>query len=75
MLLLPIYANIASRKLSKHGNGSVPESCMMCDPTYATCPIGCQALVDKLYRNCNGVCMPDGYYFDPSKYKIPAAKQ
>ncbi len=56
----------ASRKLSKYGNGTTPESCMMCDPTYATCPVGCQKLVDALYANCQGVCLPDGYFFDPS---------
>ena len=62
------YTNIASRKLAKNGNGTSPDSCMLCDPAIPTCPFGCQKHVTKLYRNCKGVCLPDGFYFDPSKY-------
>lgn len=29
------------------------------------CPPGCQALVNDLYEDCDGVTTPDGFYFDP----------
>lgn len=56
---------IASRKLAKNGDGSTEGSCMQCDPTQDVCPVGCQALVNHLFQDCAGVCLPDGYFFDP----------
>eukprot|EP01039_Chlorochromonas_danica_P001100 gene1100-1195_t len=38
---------------------------MGCDPTYPTCAEGCQDLVKRVYYRCDGVCLPNGYYFDP----------
>jgi len=38
---------------------------MMCDPTTPVCAVGCQGLVDELFKDCNGVCLPDGYFYDP----------
>ncbi|CAM9350275.1 unnamed protein product, partial [Phaeothamnion confervicola] len=49
-------------KTTEWGNGG---SCMGCDPTLGICPPGCQALVDQLYQDCDGVTMPDGLYYDP----------
>jgi hypothetical protein len=41
---------------------------MMCDPTLNVCPVGCQGLVNELFKDCEGVCLPDGYFFDPLWY-------
>lgn len=30
------------------------------------CPPGCQALIDEMYINCDGVTTPDGLYYDPN---------
>lgn len=30
------------------------------------CAPGCQALIDKLYIDCDGVTSPDGLYYDPN---------
>lgn len=30
------------------------------------CPPGCQALIDQLYSDCDGVTTPDGLFFDPA---------
>ena len=43
------------------------KTCMACDPTRDWCPHGCQDIVDKLYVQCDGVAMPDGWYFDPDE--------
>jgi hypothetical protein len=44
---------------------------MNCDPSLPTCYEGgeytCQQLIAKMYISCDSVCLPDGYYFDPSK--------
>ena len=40
---------------------------MGCDPARPDCAIGCQNLIDSMYIKCDGVCMPDGYYYDPRK--------
>ena len=29
------------------------------------CPPGCQALIDSLYVDCDGVTLPDGLFYDP----------
>ena len=34
-------------------------------PPRKVCAPGCQALVDELYVQCDGVTTPDGLYFDP----------
>jgi hypothetical protein len=57
----------ASRKLAKTGKGDTVKSCMQCDPTHPYCAPGCQKLVTAVYWECDGVCIPDGYYFDPSE--------
>ncbi len=57
----------ATRKIAKHGDGYVPDSCMSCDPAVPDCFYDCQPLIDLMYKVCDGVCLPDGYYFDPSK--------
>jgi hypothetical protein len=43
---------------------------MGCDPTYPTCSSGCQDLVEKIYYRCDGICLPNGYFFDPRKPSI-----
>jgi hypothetical protein len=57
----------ATNKLRKMGDGSTDSSCMDCNPALPECFIDCQERIDIMYRNCQGVCLPDGYYFDPSK--------
>ena len=42
-------------------------TCISCEPTRSFCPRGCQDLIDELYVNCDGVTMPDGWYFDPDE--------
>jgi hypothetical protein len=55
----------AGNKLRKAGDGSTIESCSSCDPARPECAPGCQELIDTIYRACDGICLPDGYYFDP----------
>lgn len=62
------YISSATRKITKAGDGTTEDSCMGCDPTLKDCFSDCQRLVDQLYRQCDDVCLPDGYYFDPRKY-------
>ncbi len=52
--------------ITKAGNGTTPLSCMDCDPTYPVCAFGCQAKVGLLYDTCDSICLPDGFFFDPS---------
>jgi hypothetical protein len=42
---------------------------MGCDPARPDCSVGCQDLIDSMYVKCDGVCMPDGYYYDPRKFQ------
>jgi hypothetical protein len=56
----------ATRKLGKNGDGSTESSCMHCDPAIEFCYFNCQELIDQMYESCDGVCLPDGYYFDAS---------
>ena len=56
---------LATRKLGKNGDGSIPSSCMNCNPTLSDCYFDCQALIDQVYVTCDDICLPDGYYFDP----------
>jgi hypothetical protein len=71
---LDIYYNntnycifIETRSVAAAGDGSTPGSCMSCDPTRPVCAHNCQAKINDMYYACDGVCLPDGYYFDPSK--------
>jgi len=57
----------SSTKLAKRGRGNTDTSCMGCDPAQPSCSLGCQKLINKLYENCDEVCLPYGYYFDPRK--------
>jgi hypothetical protein len=56
----------AVNEISKNGYGATPSSCMGCDPTLPTCYFNCKPLVTRLYEWCDSVCLPDGFYFDPS---------
>ena len=58
----------AVNDISKNGFGSTRTSCMGCDPALPTCYFNCQPLVKRLYEWCDNVCLPDGFYFDPSTY-------
>lgn len=58
----------ASNKVRKAGKAIGEDGvCMGCDPALKECPAGCQKWVSKLWKNCGHVCLPDGYYFDPSE--------
>jgi hypothetical protein len=43
---------------------------MACDPAIPDCAPGCQGLIDKIYYDCDGICLPDGYYYDPGEQYI-----
>lgn len=53
-------------KLAKYGDGSTVGSCMGCDPAVPYCDLLCKPIVQKLFYQCKGICLPDGYFFDPS---------
>lgn len=53
--------------MRKAGYGDTDTSCMGCDPALPDCYTDCQGLVDQLYFQCDSVCLPEGYYFDPRK--------
>ncbi|CAM9742103.1 unnamed protein product [Ectocarpus sp. 4 AP-2014] len=55
-------AGLVAAKTTSLGNDG---ACMQCDPANKVCPPGCQALMDTLYSDCDGVTTPDGLYFDP----------
>lgn len=40
------------------------EQCMGCSPTKHTCEGECEELILNLYEYCEGVILPDGFYFD-----------
>jgi hypothetical protein len=48
---------------------TVQTSCMKCNPALQYCQGNCQNLVDATYRNCDNICLPDGYYYDARKYR------
>lgn len=54
----------ATNKLRKAGDGSTTDSCFGCNPALPKCAVGCQRMVDRLYKVCDRVCLPDGYYYD-----------
>mmetsp|Transcript_10901 Transcript_10901/g.14194 ORF Transcript_10901/g.14194 Transcript_10901/m.14194 type:complete len:154 (+) Transcript_10901:249-710(+) len=49
------------------GDGSTTLSCMSCRPASGTCASGCQNLIDLMYVRCDGVILPDGFYYDPEQ--------
>ena len=49
------------------GGLATSKPCMSCDPTESTCAPGCQQRIAEMYVACDGVTMPDGFYFDPNK--------
>jgi hypothetical protein len=51
--------------------------CLGCSHlSQATCPWSCQGFIDEMYRNCEGVSLPENYYFDPPvSHCIPIPKQ
>ena len=53
----------STTKLAKQTAGGNP--CFNCDPATNECNPGCQILIDGLYHVCSGMCLPDGYFFDP----------
>lgn len=55
----------AANKLRKAGDGTTQGSCSSCDPAVSECEPNCVDLIERLYWSCDGVCLPDGYYFDP----------
>ena len=57
-----------TNKIRKNGDGSTEESCMGCDPVHKECYPTCQNMISTMFRNCADVCIPDGYYYDPSKF-------
>ena len=56
-----------AEKIRAFGDGSTRKSCMGCDPARPTCYDQCQQMIDRMYVRCDDVCLPDGYYHDPSK--------
>lgn len=56
----------ATRKLAKRGDGSTYVSCLACEPATPLCTVGCQKMIDYMYLVCDGMCLPDGYFFDAS---------
>jgi hypothetical protein len=56
--------NTATELLGSTGDGSNPESCISCDPARPVCFDGCQQKIAKLYMECDGICLPTGYYYD-----------
>lgn len=57
----------AVRNIAASGDGTTESSCMDCNPTKLDCPSGCQAKVKDVFWECDDVCLPVGYHFDPSK--------
>jgi hypothetical protein len=51
-------------RVGEAGNGSTPISCFYCDPARESCSKGCQSKIKDLYYDCDGVSLPDGYYYD-----------
>ena len=47
-----------------------PTICVGCDPTTPFCDPLCQKWIEYQFAACNGVCLPDGFFFDASKSKL-----
>ncbi len=58
------YTNKVNKLLSEQG-----KQCLSCDPTKPTefCDPACQYALDYQYVACEGICLPDGFYFNPGK--------
>jgi len=56
------YTNKISKLLDEQG-----KQCLQCDPTHPVCDPVCQNAVDYQYVACLGVCLPDGFYFNPGQ--------
>ena len=50
-----------------HGMNS-GSRCMSCDVAQEICPYDalCKKMIDRLYRDCEGVSLPEGSFFDPA---------
>lgn len=63
---------IAVKKLHKNEMAATSlgdrDQCMSCNPTSDICPGTCQQLVDNLYWSCEGITLPDGFYFDGAPF-------
>lgn len=55
-----------TRKIAKNGYAATEGACLQCDPASNSCPFGCQLLIDRVFLQCSGQCIPEGYYFDPA---------
>ena len=44
------------------------DQCLGCSKrTQSSCPTSCQEMIDDLYSKCDGITLPDGYYYDQVK--------
>lgn len=77
---MPARACIATILLINLYNSNDPDNqCIGCDPVQDTgCPATpdmennkaktpCQELISDMHWNCDGVVLPDGYYYDPQR--------
>lgn len=47
-------------------SGKNESFCLGCShSTQASCPLSCQRFIDDMYRNCEGITLPENYFFDP----------
>ena len=54
-----------TRKVTKlYTLNDPPLRCVMCDPTTSFCNPICQKWVDYQFAACQGVCLPEGFFFD-----------
>lgn len=58
---------LATQALAGTGDGTTSTSCAGCDPALDVCFPSCQGYIKNVYFDCDGVCLPEGYYFDPRK--------
>lgn len=61
---------VATLNLAATGDGKEVTSCAGCNPAQEFCVPGCQSLITKVYWECDSVCLPDGYYYDPRKFSF-----
>lgn len=57
----------ALKDIFSEGTGKDASSCMSCDPALPKCPGKCQILIYEMYKQCEEVQLPPGYYFDPAQ--------
>ena len=62
----------ALERIEKLGSSSMNKTlCLGCSQySQATCPFSCQSYINEIYRNCEGVLLPENYYFDPPVSEI-----